>query len=64
MKMWEKYIVGFVLDGFFPYEISLFFTFISDYDQFWHVSAAFNWLHRPIMSVGSGKSKFWTRHLR
>ena len=27
-------------------------TFMADYDQFWHVSAAFNWLHRAIMSVG------------
>ena len=49
---------------FFPFEMSLFFTVMADYDQFWHVSAAFNWLHRAIMSVGPGKSKFWTRHLR
>ena len=48
----------------FPFEMSLFFTLMADYDQFWHVSAAFNWLHRAIMSVGPGKSKFWTRHLR
>ena len=41
-----------------------FFTFMADYDQFWHVSATFNWLQRAIMSVGPGKSKFWTRHLR
>ena len=42
----------------------LFFTLRADYDQFWHVSAAFNWLHSPIMSVGPGKSKFWTSHHR
>ena len=41
-----------------------FFTLMADYDQFLHVSAAFNWLHRAIMPVGRGKSKFWTRHLR
>ena len=37
---------------FFPFEMSLlFFTLMADYDQFWHVSSAFNWLHRPIMYV-------------
>ena len=49
---------------FFPSRCHFFFTLMADYDQFWHVSAAFNWLHRAIMSVGPGKSKFWTRHLR
>ena len=44
--------------------VKFYFTLMADYDQFWHVSAAFNWLHRAIMSVGPGKSKFWTRHLR
>ena len=64
LKTQNNHIVGFFLDGFFSLRNVIFFTLRADYDQFWHVSTAFNWLHRPIMSVGPGKGKFWTRHLR
>ena len=61
---WQVYSGIFPGWIFFPFEMSLFFTLMADYDQFGHVSAAFNWLHRAIMSVGPGTSKFCTRHLR